>query len=199
MLLHSKEKKNVLGSREKEVLLWESMCGGEKQALNALFRLYYTPLFDYGIKIAGDEEQAKDAIQELFLKLWKKRSLLTTPQSIKAYLLVALRRILLREIKRKGNREERNRKYIANNLSITFTKEDLIIKEEEGQQQKKLLIQAVNQLSSRQKETLFLRYYYGLTNEEIADVMRINRQSVKNNLSRALKNVRDTINQSQLT
>jgi RNA polymerase sigma factor (sigma-70 family) len=199
MLPHSQKKENESGSAEKENRLWESMCGGEKQALNALFRLYYTSLFDYGIKIVGGEEQVKDAIQELFLKLWETRDALTAPQSVKAYLLVSLRRILLRGAERKRNRSKRNRAYIDNDFSAAFTKEDLIIKEEVEQQQKKKLNQTINQLSSRQKETLFLRYYHGLTSQEIAEVMGINHQSVKNNLCRALKSVRGVINQLQLT
>jgi RNA polymerase sigma factor (sigma-70 family) len=198
MLPHSQKKESESGSAEKEKRLWESMCCGEKQALNALFRLYYTPLFDYGIKIVRGKEQVKDAIQELFLKLWETRDALTAPQSVKAYLLVSLRRILLRGAERKQNRSKRNRAYIDNDFSAAFTKEDLIIKEEVEQQQGELLIQAINQLSNKQKETLFLRYYHGLTNQEIAGVMGINRQSVKNNLSRALRNVRGIIDQSHL-
>ncbi len=195
---HLAKKRSGLGSHEKEIRLWKSMCWGEKKALDALFRLYYTPLIDYGIKIAGDEEQVKDAIQELFLKLWKTRNMLTTPQSVKAYLLVSLRRILLRGAEKKRNRYKRNKAYIDNDFSAVFSKEDLIIKEKIEQQQGKLLIQAINQLSSRQKETLFLRYYHGLTSQEIAEVMGINHQSAKNNLCRALKNVRGAINHSQL-
>jgi RNA polymerase sigma factor (sigma-70 family) len=197
MLQRSVEKTNELESHEQEVRLWRLMCDGEKQAVNALFRLYYTSLFDYGTKFIQDEEQAKDAIQELFLKLWETRDVLSTPQSVKAYLLVSLRRILLRGAEKKRNRDERNRVYIDNDFPAIFSKEDLIIREEAEQQQGKCLIQAINQLSSRQKETLFLRYYHGLSNGEIAAVMEVNRQSVKNNLCRALKNVRGIINQIQ--
>ncbi len=194
---YSAEKTNELESHEQEVRLWRLMCDGEKQAVNALFRLYYTSLFDYGTKFIQDEEQAKDAIQELFLKLWETRDVLSTPQSVKAYLLVSLRRILLRGAEKKRNRDERNRVYIDNDFPVIFSKEDLIIREEAEQQEGKYLIQAINQLSSRQKEALFLRYYHGLSNGEIAAVMGVNRQSVKNNLCRALKNVRGIINQIQ--
>lgn len=188
MFLYSKDENT--GSNSREVRLWKSLCRGEKKALDELFRLFYTPLFDYGIKIISNEDQVKDAIQELFLKLWKKHDSLGIPDSVKAYLLVSIRRILLRSIQREQNRYERNRKYIDNFFAVSFSKEDPMIRYEIAEEKKEQLVQAINQLNSRQKETLFLRYYHGLTNQEIADIMNINHQSVKNNLYRAIKNVR---------
>src|SRR5699024_5883615 len=124
---------------------------------------------------------------------WKRHDCLATPDSVQAYLLVSMRRILLRSLKRERNRYERNRKYIDNTFAVSFSKEDLMIRYEIAEEKKEQLVQAINQLNSRQKEALFLRYYHGLTNPEIADVMKINHQSVKNNLYRALKNVRGIV------
>lgn len=191
--MYSKDKDDGLGKSREDTDLWKSLCHGEKGALAELFRLYYTPLFDYGIKIISNEDQVKDAIQELFLKLWKKHNSLVIPDSVKAYLLVSIRRILLRSIKRERNRYERNRKYIDNVFAVSFSKEDPMIRYEIAEEKKEQLVQAINQLNSRQKETLFLRYYHGLTNQEIADVMNINHQSVKNNLYRALKNLKGIV------
>lgn len=180
-------------TKRKEIDLWESICLGERKALDHLFRLYYSPLFDYGIKLISNEDQVKDAIQELFFKLWKKHTSLSTPESIKAYLLVSLRRIMLRRRESNRNRYERNRKYIDDMFTEDFSREDLLIRSEIDQRKNELMVQAINQLNGRQKETLFLRYYHGLTNKEISKVMRINHQSVKNNLYRALKNVRGMV------
>src|SRR5699024_11598745 len=102
-------------------------------------------------------------------------------------------RIHMRKSKRKRNRYEQKRKYIDNTFAVSFSKEDLMIHYEIAEEKKGQLVQAINQLNSRQKEALFLRYYHGLTNREIADVMKINHQSVKNNLYRALKNVRGMV------
>ncbi|WP_185958393.1 RNA polymerase sigma factor [Fodinibius sediminis] len=178
------------GERREEVCLWEAMRGGEREALETLFRRYYSPLYDYGINLVANANNVKDAIQELFLKLWRDRASLSTPRSIKAYLLVSIRRILMDGKKRKRKRYQRNRKYIEDAFSRVFTKEDLIVRREIEEGKRERLVQAINQLSNRQKETLFLRYYHGLTNREIAKIMNINYQSVKNNLYRALKNVR---------
>lgn len=176
-----------------EVSLWKSFCRGDEEAFNKLFRLYYTPLYDYGMKLFADNESAKDGIQKLFLKLWKKRHSLTIPDSVQAYLLVSYRRILLRDQDQKKNRYRRNKKYIQTKFEGSFTKEELIIQDERIAHQKEELTDGLNQLSNRQKETLFLKYYHGLTNKEIAQVIDINHQSVKNNLYRAIKSLKKVV------
>lgn len=173
--------------------LWEALRNGSREALDQLFRRFYSPLFDYGVKIISEEEIVKDCIQELFLKLWKRRAALSQAQSVQAYLLFSLRRILMRQISRRTKRYQRNKEYLDEVFSASFSMEDIMISAEVEEGQKQALIKAINHLNSRQKETLFLRYYHGLTNAEIADIININRQSVKNNLSRAIKSLRSII------
>jgi len=173
--------------------LWETLRAGKRDGLAELFDRYYSSLYDYGVKIIADGNFVKDSIQKLFLKLWDKRDSLDSPKSVKAYLLVSLRRILLRKKKQKKNRYQRNGEYLKKNFETNFSKEDLIIQEELEDEKKEILVEAINQLSGKQKEALFLRYYHGLTNKEIAEVMDINYQSVKNNIYRAIKNIKGMV------
>lgn len=178
--------------------LWATLRRGEREALDRLFRLFYTPLFDYGIKIISDEEMVKDGIQKLFLRLWERHNSLAQADSVQAYLLLSLRRILLRQVNRQKKRYEYNRKYMDEIFSVSFSMEELLVRIELDEEKKQELVKAINHLNSRQKETLFLRYYHGLTNGEIATIMNINRQSVRNNLARAIKSLRGIIKSSFL-
>jgi len=173
--------------------LWQKFCEGNREALNRLFRHYYTPIYEYGINIIPNEDVVKDAIQDLFLKLWKNKDSLSSPDSIKAYLLISLRRILLRNKDRAEKRYERNNTYQKAAEEVCFSKEKLMMRDELTDEKKTAIENAYNCLSGRKRETLFLRYYHGLTNQEIAEVTNISRQSVKNNLYRALKQIRTTI------
>lgn len=170
--------------------LWELLRCGNKEALGQLFLHFYTPLFNYGIKITSDEEVVKDGIQELFLRLWKRYFSLDQAKSVETYLLFSLRRILLRQIKNHKKKLERNKEYLDDVFSSSFSIEELMIRKELKEEQKKEVVNAINHLNNRQKETLFLRYSHGLTNSEIAEIMGINEQSVRNNLSRAIKNLK---------
>ncbi|MDZ7682761.1 MAG: sigma-70 family RNA polymerase sigma factor [Fodinibius sp.] len=190
---HNNNPNTPKGSGGDDTLLWEKFCDGDRQALNKLFRLYYAPIYKYGINIIANEDMVRDAIQDLFLKLWKKKECLGQPKSIKAYLLVSLRRILLRNKDQQHNRYQRNKTYLENADPFECSKESLMICDELTDEKKEALVNAYNCLSGRKRETFFLRYHHGLSNQEIADVIGISRQSVKNNLCRALKEIRSTI------
>src|SRR5690625_8006738 len=64
--------------------------------------------------------------------------------------------------------------------------EEMMIQKEFRKEQKEHLYNAIQMLNDRQKEALFLRYYHGLTSNEIAIVMDVNPQSVRNHLARAI-------------
>src|SRR5699024_5463747 len=123
-------------------------------------------------------------------KLWNRHDRLGQAKSVEVYLLFSLRRILFRQLKKKKTRSEYHQIYLENNFSISFSAEELIINVELENEKKGKLLQSINRLNSRQKETLLLRYYHGLTNSEIADVMGINSQSVRNHLFRAIKSLK---------
>lgn len=185
--------KNSAGSGSDKSVLWDAFCEGDRKALNKLFRQYYTPLYDYGINIIDNDDVVKDAIQDLFLKLWKNKESLSQPRSIEAYLLVSLRRILLRNKDRQTNRYERNRSYLDDTDDFSDSRQSLMIRDELTAEKRDMVVNAYNCLSGRKREALILRYHHGLSNQEIADVIQISRQSVKNTICRALKKVRSTL------
>lgn len=177
-------------SKKESLQCWDELRGGSREALNKLFRNYYSLLNDYGSRFTANKEVVKDGIQKLFLRLWKRHERLSKAESVESYLLISLRRILLRKLKSQRKRYERNKIYLDNQFSESFVLEDIAIKGGLGRGKKIKLLKAINSLNGRQKEALFLRYYNGLVNKEIAKVMGINIQSVRNHLYRAIKSLR---------
>lgn len=184
------QSQNSSSSDEDESRLWQDLLNGNKEALNSLFRMYYGGLLNYGTKLVADRELVKDAIQKLFLKLWNKRQSLSKPQSVKSYLYVSLRRIVLARVKKRKARDERNQSYMDSVFRQSSNIEEAIIRGESQTYKKKRLAEAIPELSPRQKEALYLRFYDGLTNKEIALVMDIAHQSVRNHISKALGKIR---------
>lgn len=176
--------------------LWERLRNGERKALDLLFRRFYDELFAYAYKIVPDEDLVKDSIQELFLELWRTKDRINKATSVNAYLLVSIRRIVLRSLEKERNRYKRNLTFVENLFEKDFTLNQLEIEEGEDESKKKEILRVLNRLNAKQKETIYLRYYHGLSNAEIAEVMDINYQSVKNNLSRAIKSLRVIVKSS---
>lgn len=174
--------------------LWKEIRQGNEAALDKLFCSTYSHLYNYGFQISPQESLVKDAIQELFLRIWRTHPNLSQAYSVKSYLLQSLRRILLRNLKAKRNRSKRNKKYIEESFREIYNIEELMIHLETEQEQKEMLIKALESLSKRQKEAIFLKFYEGASNKEIAQIMEINAQSVYNLIYRSIERLKTVVN-----
>ncbi|MEN7547207.1 sigma-70 family RNA polymerase sigma factor [Rapidithrix thailandica] len=171
--------------------LWGKMKNGSQKAFTQLLKLYYNDLYFYGKRIAGSIVVAEDCIQEVFVDIWEKRESVSDVRRVKPYLMKAVR---LRIIRRLSSRRHLVGEEAApEQTAITFSIEDEIIRQQSTQEQSEQLHQALIQLSKRQKEVIYLKFFQGLSHEEIAAVMGLNKQSVKNLLHEALKKLRNIL------
>lgn len=171
---------------------WDHFVRGEQESFQELFKGYYNGLYGYGLKLCNDPDLVKDAIQNLFINLWERRDDLNHIDSPNVYLYISLRRNLLRVKKRQSRRRELAENHL-NEFEIHFGAEELIVKNELKQEQREKLQSALNQLSNKQKEVLYLHYYNGMSYGEIEEILSINRQSVRNHMYRAMETLRSVL------
>lgn len=170
-------------------LLWQRFRSGDSVAFDQLVQAYYSVLFRYGIRFDPDEEYIKDCIQDVFVELWQRRQTVRETEFVKFYLLKSLRRRIFRGKAKWGtNWESVQENYL---FEVEFSIENQLITQEIAHDQVRQLETLLNQLSKRQKEVIFLKFYQGLTHEQIAEVMVLNRQSVYNILHEALQKLRN--------
>ena len=189
----SKSMDSKIQSNEELNKLWSDIRAGKSESLSKLFCFSYSWLFSYGYKIIPKEAFVKDAIQELFLILWKKRETINDAISVKSYLFSSLRRIIFRRLQKKRSRMKRNHDYKKHRFKEIYNIEELMIHFETDRHQKSQLADAIQSLSKRQKEAIYLKFYNGLSNNEIAQVMEINKQSVYNHVSKAINKMQEFI------
>lgn len=170
--------------------LWESMRGGDEQALAGLFRRNYAMLYDYGLKLAQEEELVKDSIQEVFAYVWAKRQNISAVDSVRAYLLVALRRHLLKSLEQQHQRQESYQQFDLQRDQDYFSPEDLLIMQEKEEAERQAVKKALQEIPPRLREALYLKTYDGLTYREIAVIMNISPQVVRNYVSEAFHRLR---------
>lgn len=172
----------------KDINVWKRITRhGDPKALSILFRKYYKALLNYGLHLKPRKQLVQDSIQELFYKIWNKRDRLDEVDNVPAYLYSAMRRILFRQADLQQNRHERDQAYSDEKLSKSVINiERRIISEEIKKEEKKKLREAIETLSDRQREAALLKFYGGLTNDEISEVMNVNKQSVYNYIYRAI-------------
>jgi RNA polymerase sigma factor (sigma-70 family) len=158
-----------------DAVLWDNFLEGSKSAYAYLYAKYAKTLYNYGYKIAQNREVTEDCLQDLFLTILETRERLGRTDSIKFYLMRALRR----DIVRKLTSEQRfNNDLDTLDFTIEFHYEPTWLDAQITLEQSTLLLRELNSLPARQKEALFLKYFDNLSYEEIAGVMGIEQSSV---------------------
>jgi RNA polymerase sigma factor (sigma-70 family) len=170
-------------------ILWQSYRQGDKQALGQLAECYYRTLKHYGLKFMVDGSIVEDCIQELFLQLWQNRAQINETDSVKHYLLKALRHHILQSL-RSQKRQTFQELDWDTSIADDFDTETLLIRQESMAILSQTIQAQLATLPAREREALYLRYYENLSIPEIAGVMEVNRQSVSNFLQKALNKLR---------
>ena len=168
-------------------MLWDAFRKGDKEAFAGLFRQHYESLFRFGSKFTHDQELLEDAIQELFLELWQAKNK-PPVSSVKAYLLKSLKYKLLKAFRKRG-------KVLpladdGGDLPFELSHETLLIEQQENVEKKQMVVGALEKLSNRQKEIIYLKYYQDLSYEEVSEIMSINYQVARNLLYQAIKSLK---------
>lgn len=179
----------ILKAAPSDIVLWDAYKNGDREAFSAIFRKYYSPLFLYGSKIMQDQTALEDCIQELFLELWKSRSQVEV-KSVKAYLFKSLKYKIYRQL---SQRRIHSEVFLKEDMVFELSHDSFMVHREEESERAKLLIKAFDKLSNRQKEVIYLKYYLGLSYDEVSEIMEINYQVARNLLYLAIRSMKKMI------
>lgn len=172
-------------------LNWDRFKEGDKGAFAAIYNHHIDALYHYATKICSDEYLVKDAIQEIFLDLYLKREKIK-PEFLKFYLALALKRFLIKKL-------QSNRKIFqlgkerSVDFDLEYSIETQIIEEERNSTTTRRLLEAINQLPAKQKEAIYLRFNQSLEYEEVAKILQISVESVRKQVYRAVKSLREIL------
>jgi RNA polymerase sigma factor (sigma-70 family) len=84
------------------------------------------------------------------------------------------------------------------NTSFEVSHETFVIINEEDKKKVLQLIAALAKLPNRQREIIYLKYYLNLSYEEICDIMQIQYQVARNQISQAIKTLKSIVGESLL-
>lgn len=170
--------------------LWEQLKEGHKRSLRALFLRHYDALFRYGLSVCSKEELIEDCLQELFYQLWEGREDLSDVQNVKGYLWISFRRRLMGQIKKKSETDNKSVQFQAK-MKKVMSVEGTIIDSEKRSKTHEKLQQVFADLSTREREVLFLKYYEGMSYSEIENILGLEYQTVRNYMYRAIDRLRE--------
>lgn len=174
-----------------DALIWDKFREGNANAFEIIYERNIPVLANYGRRMCPDDEMVKDAIQDMFVDVWRNRANLGSTNSIKYYLIKAYRRNLIKKINASKRFEEHQENSSYFDGSFQLSHDFAIVEAEMEEAQLVQLNTLIETLPDRQKEALFLRFYGGLNYTEISETMGINQQSAHNMVFRALGTLRD--------
>ncbi|GAB3985604.1 sigma-70 family RNA polymerase sigma factor [Spirosoma daeguense] len=175
-----------------ETLLWQQFREGQADAYQAMVQHFYRELHFYGGRFTRDSDLLKDCLQDLFLDLWTYRHKIIQTNYIRPYLYKSLRRKIYRELMRHSAVVSEESVMFDDVSSEEITAEQALIRTELSEYQTARLNALLAQLSDRQREAIHLKFYAELSNDEIADILAVNKQSVANLLHRGLSRLRES-------
>lgn len=138
-------------------------------------------IFRFIVKNLGDEDGAKDVVQEAFVRLWDKHSEVES-EKVKTYLFTTAYHIMIDMIRKEKNKK----KYIENADLKRYANNDFSDLSE-------ILNTAVAQLPEMQRIVVMLRDYEGYSYEEIGEITKLNESQVKVYIYRARKALKQYI------
>ncbi len=167
---------------------WIRLKKGDPQSLGYLYDTYADKLFIAALRMTNDRELAKDALQEVFIEIWNYRNTLGDVIHTQSYLVKVMRSILIKKLKKESLISHFT---VADSLvSAEESMEDIIISSDIDKEKKNRLRQALANLTNRQKQVLEMRFYEGLSYEQIAEKLSMNYQSVNNLAFRTIHRLR---------
>jgi len=182
-------------------LMWKGLMEGDQNMFLSLYNKFYHSLLFMGLKKSKDSELVKDCIQQLFLQLWEKRETIQPARDVKAYLVISFLRRLSLDI-RKGYHIDQYDEYNKSHDEIlSDTPEEYLIHKHDQANISATLKSLISTLPERQKELIVLRFYEGLSYEEIVTRTGLTQRTVYNKIYEALKKLKlsaETIQQSEL-
>lgn len=176
---------SISGQTDDELLIL--LQKGNERAFTAIYERYHKLLYVLAYKYLKNNDTAKDAVQQIFLKLWESRSLFSIHINLRNYLYTMLKNHLLNEIRNNYTALEKN--YELAQETIEYENE--ILSKLEEKEMTEQLYRAIDSLPEQKKAVCLYKLKDSLSNQEIAEKMQISIPTVKTHYSQAIKLLRE--------
>lgn len=171
-----------------ELRNWRKIQTGDKNAFKDVFDTYYASLCLYANSIIHDMDVAQDVVSDCFIRIWESRARIEIKTSVKYYLLVTVRNALYAYLKSPESRKE-GLDAVMERLENTPVEEYNLEKDKTIQRIHHLILQ----LPEQRRTILELAAFQGMTYPEIAEELSISVNTVKTQMARSYRYLREYV------
>jgi RNA polymerase sigma-70 factor (family 1) len=170
----------------------KNLKNGDIQAFNELFGYYGQRLYYFSYRYLRSEAECEELVQEVFTRVWDKRSEIKEDLSFRSYIFTIAFNII--------------RKYFRSRVQARSYSESLIMEDFQLETSQKInfnslksrLDTLVSMLPLRRREIFVKSRMEGLSVKEIASDMKISKKTVENQLTEALKFIRSHLTDERM-
>lgn len=164
---------------------------GDNMAFNQLYKTYKLDAFKFALHMLRNTDEAENMVHDLFAKIWHNKSKINPELNFRSFLFTCLRNMVLDHIKK----EKRNRNAFKSYIRESFQQDDPISLKE---RKYRLVQSAMNALTTKRREIIYMCFVDGKSYQEIADSYSISKNTVKNQLVKAKQLLRDQLKSKML-
>ena len=152
---------------------------GDRQAYALLVEEYKTPIYNLAYRMTNNVEDAEDMAQETFLRSFRELSRYDTNRRFYTWLYTISLNLIRNYLKKTGFRKNDSR-----NANVSSDVETIALREADDadmshKDREKQIEICLQKLSTELRELLVLRFYQGLSFEEIAVITGLSQSAVK--------------------
>lgn len=159
---------------------------GDVEAFTAVYNKYHKLLYVLAYRYLMNAAMAEDAVQHVFTRFWEYRTELRVGISLRNYLITMTKNHILNVIRNENTA-------LAKNYEIAQSApayEDTLIETLEKKEMMSLFYQAVDMLPPQKRDICLMKVQEELSNQEIADRLKLSINTIKTHYSEALKLLR---------
>ncbi len=166
--------------------LFARLARGDEEAFRQIVHFFYKRTLPLTVALVKSDAAARDILQDVFLKLWLKRDTLTFVDNPAAWMKVVIANATSNHI-RAELRYELKMKNAANDQTVN----EEIWQDIDARFTRTIIDEAVVQLPSKRQQIFLLSQREGLSRKEIASLLNISENTVRNQLSEAVHSIRE--------
>jgi RNA polymerase sigma factor (sigma-70 family) len=170
--------------------LWVGMLRGDRDMFLSLYKKYYHSLLFIGLHEIRDTYLVKDTIQQVFLYLWEKRENIGVAKNVKSYLVSSFLRKLSADWKQATRTSNLQIVHSDYTTDHTPTPEESLINKDEQQHLYNMLLPYLNELPNRQRELIIMKFYHGLSYDELVSQTGLSHRTIYNKIHEGLKKLK---------
>jgi RNA polymerase sigma-70 factor (ECF subfamily) len=166
-----------------ENILLKAVSAGDESAYAEVYRYYYPKVKCFFLQLISNEDDVKDLAQNVFIKIWLMRGILSEIRSFGAYLYKMCRNAAIDYCKHRNiNIPLDDQEYVE--VSSTLD-EGYFAKEIEAQ-----VARAIDKMPKKRRKVYIMSRVEGLSNDQIASELNISKRTVENHITTVLKELR---------